>query len=48
MARLQGPTGGPDPARSELLLNTHWLRVGLITAYSVLLAWMMLRNLRPD
>jgi hypothetical protein len=48
MACLQGPTSGPDPARFELLLNTHCLRVGLITAYSVLLAWMMLRNLRPD
>lgn len=48
MRCFEGPTGGPDPTRFKLLLNTHWLRVGLITAYSVLLAWMMLRNLRPD
>jgi hypothetical protein len=48
MARLEGPTGGPDPSRFELLLRTHWLRVGLVTAYSALLAWMLLRNLRPD
>jgi hypothetical protein len=48
MARLEGPTGGPDPARFNLLLNSHWLRVGLVTAYSALLAWMMLRNLRAD
>jgi hypothetical protein len=48
MARLEGPTGGPDPARFNLLLNTHWLRVCLITAYSALLASMMLLNLRTD
>lgn len=46
MARLEGPTGSPDPDRFMLLLNTHWLRVGLVTAYSVLLAWMMILNLR--
>jgi hypothetical protein len=48
MARLEGPAGGPDPSRFELLLKTHWLRVGLVTAYSALLAWMMFRNLRLD
>jgi hypothetical protein len=48
MARLEGANGGPDPARFDLLLNTHWLRVGLVTAYSALLAWMMLRNLHPN
>jgi hypothetical protein len=44
MARLEGPNGGPDLARFELLLNTHWLRVALVTTYSALLAWMMLRS----
>jgi hypothetical protein len=48
MAHLAGPTGGPDPSRFDLLLRTHWLRVGLVTAYSALLGWMLLWNLRPD
>jgi len=43
MARLEGPGGGPDPQRFRLLLNSHWLRVGLITAHSALLASMALR-----
>ena len=48
IARLERPTGGADPVRFQLLLRTHWLRVGLVTAYSVLLAWMMFKTLRPD
>ncbi|MBV9994685.1 MAG: hypothetical protein JO127_05685 [Caulobacteraceae bacterium] len=47
MARLEGPGGGPDPARFRLLLNTHWLRVGLVSAYAILVGWMVLQNLRP-
>jgi hypothetical protein len=48
MARLEGPGGGPDPDRLALLLNTHWLRVGLVTAYAMLLAWMLARSLRTS
>ncbi|HUO02502.1 MAG TPA: hypothetical protein VMU31_06970 [Rhizomicrobium sp.] len=47
MARLEGASGGPDPARFTLLLQTHWLRVALVTAYSVLLSWMMLLSMKP-
>jgi len=28
-------------------LQTHWLRVALVTAYSVLLSWMMLLSMKP-
>jgi hypothetical protein len=44
MARLSSVSG--DPARFKLLLDTHWLRVGLVSAYSALLSWMMLQSLR--
>lgn len=48
MAHLENPTGGLDSGRFELLLNTHWLRVGLVTGYSMLLAWMMVRTLQQS
>ena len=44
MARLEGANGAPDPARFSLLLNTHWLRVSIVTAYSLLLGWMIVRE----
>lgn len=40
MARLEGRGGGLDLAKHRLLMRTHWLRVALVTAYSVLLASM--------
>jgi hypothetical protein len=40
MARLQAPEGGLDQRRYHVLMSTHWLRVALITAYSLLLGWM--------
>lgn len=41
MARLETPGGALDQDRYALLMNTHWLRVGIITGYSLLLGWMM-------
>jgi hypothetical protein len=45
MARLETAGGGLDPARYSLLLSTHWLRVGVVTAYSALLVWLVARAL---
>ena len=45
MARLERPAGGLAPERFALLLSTHWLRVGLVTAYAALVGWMMIRSL---
>ena len=41
MARLETPSGDLDRARYRLLMTTHWLRVVLVTGYSVLLTWMI-------
>jgi hypothetical protein len=40
MARLEARTGGLDPERYSVLLGTHWLRVAIVTAYALLVAWM--------
>ena len=45
MARLEQPQGGVDPHRFHVLLNSHWMRVALVSFYSVLLAWMVFLNL---
>jgi hypothetical protein len=46
MARLEGADAGLDQRRYRLLMSTHWLRVLVVTAYAVLLGWMMAIALR--
>jgi hypothetical protein len=41
MARLETPSGALDPERYRALMNTHWIRVAIITAYALLVARMM-------
>jgi hypothetical protein len=41
MARLETANGDLDEVRYAKLLTTHWLRVALVTSYSVLLTWMI-------
>ena len=43
MARLASPeTGLIQPLYRQLML-THWMRVGLVTAYGLLVVWMLMR-----
>jgi hypothetical protein len=44
MARLEAPDGGLLPERYQVLMTTHWLRVGIITAYGLLVCWMLARS----
>ena len=44
MANIEGPSGGLMPERYHLLLVTHWLRVLIVTAYSLLTLWMLVRS----
>jgi hypothetical protein len=44
MARIKAPSGGLLPARYRLLMTTHWLRVGLVTAYAFLAVWMLAQS----
>ncbi len=41
MARLEDASGGLDRDRFRLLMNTHWLRVAIVTGYGVLTLWML-------
>lgn len=41
MARLEASGGGLLPQRYRLLMRTHWLRVGLVSAYAALALWML-------
>ncbi len=41
MARLEDASGGLDGARFRLLMNTHWLRVAIVSAYGALTLWML-------
>jgi hypothetical protein len=41
MARLETQAGALDPERYRILMNTHWLRVAIVTAYTLLVARMM-------
>ena len=41
MARLEAPNGGLLPERYRLLITSHWLRVGIVTAYALLVLWML-------
>jgi hypothetical protein len=44
MARLETPEGGLDAERYALMLTTHWLRVAIVTAYGILVLWMLGRS----
>jgi hypothetical protein len=44
MARLEAPGGGLSLERHRLLLVSHWLRVGLVTAYALLALWMLAQS----
>ena len=44
MARLETPSGALSLERYELLMNTHWLRVGIVTAYGLLVLWMLAKS----
>jgi len=41
MARLEAPDGGLLMDRYELLMTTHWLRVAIVSAYALLVLWML-------
>jgi hypothetical protein len=44
MARLETATGGLSPERYRLLMTTHWIRVGIISAYGLLALWMLTQS----
>ena len=44
MARSEGPDGGILIERYHILMATHWLRVGIVTAYGILVCWMLARS----
>jgi hypothetical protein len=44
MARIEAPDGGLALERYRVLMTTHWLRVCLVTAYGVLVSWMLARS----
>jgi hypothetical protein len=44
MARLEAPDGGVLPERYRLLLITHWLRVAIVTAYGLVVLWMLAQS----
>jgi hypothetical protein len=48
MARLSEPGSGLILPLYHKLMLTHWLRVGIVTAYSILLFWMLARSLGPS
>ncbi len=48
MARLSTPGGGLARALYPRLLATHWLRVGLVTAYGALALWMLVKDAWPS
>jgi hypothetical protein len=41
MARLETAAGGLSPERYQLLMTTHWIRVGIVSAYGLLALWML-------
>jgi len=44
MVRLEMPDGGLSIDRYKLLMRTHWLRVAIVSAYGVLVLWMLARS----
>lgn len=45
MARLANSEGGLDESRYHELLRTHWIRVVIVTAYGLLVFWMLMRSM---
>jgi hypothetical protein len=41
MARLEGPDGSLLKERYQLLMMTHWGRVAIISAHTLLMLWML-------
>ena len=44
MARLATPETGLSLPLYHQLMLTHWLRVAIVTAYGVLIFWMLARS----
>jgi hypothetical protein len=44
MARLEAPSGALQRERYGLLIRTHWIRVAIISAYGLLVFWMLARS----
>ncbi len=44
MARLEDASGALLHDRYALLMETHWLRVAIVTAYGLLTLWMLARS----
>ena len=44
MAHIEAPKGGLVLERYRLLMSTHWLRVFVVTAYALLVLWMLVRS----
>jgi hypothetical protein len=44
MARLETSSGGLDPERFKLMFATHWARVGIVSAYGILILWMLAKS----
>ncbi len=44
MARLEAPNGGLLHERHRLLMISHWLRVAIVTAYGLLVFWMLAQS----
>jgi hypothetical protein len=44
MAHLETASGGLSTERHQLLMSTHWIRVGLVSAYALLAFWMLTRS----
>jgi len=41
MARLETCSGGLSREHYKLLIRTHWIRVGIVSAYGILGLWML-------
>jgi hypothetical protein len=44
MARLETAAVGLSPERYQLLMTTHWIRVGIVSAYGLLALWMLAQS----
>lgn len=44
MARLEAPDGGLLRERYRLMMASHWLRVAIVTAYALLVLWMLAQS----
>jgi hypothetical protein len=51
--RLLRPVSASDGAarlsreRYELLMSTHWMRVGIVSAFGILVVWMLAQSAGP-